>query len=111
VNERGWGGRRTGAGRKFKYGEPTRPVRVPVSRVAAVQTYLESGIHSDTIEAVGAVVTRWREKAAGRETSPRWQNTSELLRELEAVLNGRQASQEATGAANAPDPMSLHPEG
>jgi hypothetical protein len=88
MNGRGRGGRRAGAGRKFKYGEPTWPVRVPVSRLGAVQAYIESGAHSDALEKVRAVVTRWREQVAGQETSPDWQKAAELLRELEAALEG-----------------------
>ncbi len=34
------GGRRPGAGRRFKYGEPTRPIRVPRSLAPAVERWL-----------------------------------------------------------------------
>ncbi len=34
------GGRRPGAGRRFKHGEPTRPIRVPRSLVPAVERWL-----------------------------------------------------------------------
>jgi hypothetical protein len=83
----GWGGHRPGAGRKFRYGERTRAVRVPVSRVAEVQAYLESGTHSDELEPMRDLAARWREKVAGRESSPRWQKAAELLRELEGALS------------------------
>mgnify|MGYP000857512858 CR=1 FL=1 len=34
------GGRRPGAGRRFKYGEPTRPIRVPRSLAPALERWL-----------------------------------------------------------------------
>jgi DNA polymerase V len=34
------GGRRPGAGRRFKYGEPTRPIRIPRSLAPAVERWL-----------------------------------------------------------------------
>ena len=49
------GGRRPGAGRRFKYGEPTRPIRVPRSLAPAVERWLaERG----PVPAVGDTVHR-----------------------------------------------------
>lgn len=36
------GGKRTGAGRKTAYGEPTRQVRIPASQVPVIQHYLHT---------------------------------------------------------------------
>ncbi|MFH4210289.1 DNA polymerase V, partial [Acinetobacter baumannii] len=34
------GGSRDGSGRKFKYNEPTKTVRVPVSKIIEIKNYL-----------------------------------------------------------------------
>lgn len=39
-NETTHGGKRSGAGRKTLYGEPTRQIRVPASQLPAIQDYL-----------------------------------------------------------------------
>jgi hypothetical protein len=83
------------AHRPLKYGEPTKTVRIPLSRIPEVRAYLAGT--ADKLASVQDLASRWRELTAGRETSPRWQKAAELVRELSTVL---QASQEATGAAN-----------
>ena len=37
------GGSREGSGRKLKYNEPTKTVRVPVSKIIEIKNYLGSG--------------------------------------------------------------------
>ncbi len=49
------GGRRPGAGRRFKYGEPTRPIRVPRSLAPAVERWLAG---RDPVPAAGEAVCR-----------------------------------------------------
>ena len=49
------GGRRPGAGRRFKYGEPTRPIRVPRSLAPAVERWLAG---RDLVPAAGEAVCR-----------------------------------------------------
>ena len=81
----GWGGRRPGSGRKTRYGEPTRTMRVPTSRVGAVQSFLTR------TDPVRAVVMRWRaelDATSGRARQPRWVKVAELLGELEAAMRG-----------------------
>ena len=84
------GGRRPGVGRKPRYGEATRTMRVPASRMAAVQGFLESG-QPPCLPAVQAAVRRWRvllDKVPGRASQPRWVKAAELLGELEQALKG-----------------------
>ncbi len=49
------GGRRPGAGRRFKYGEPTRPIRGPRSLAPAVERWLAE---RDPVPAAGEAVCR-----------------------------------------------------
>lgn len=49
------GGRRPSAGRRFKYGEPTRPIRVPRSLAPAVERWLAG---RDLVPAAGEAVCR-----------------------------------------------------
>ena len=43
MSEKQRGGARPGAGRKFIFGEPTKPIRVPESQVAAVLDFVKAG--------------------------------------------------------------------
>jgi hypothetical protein len=74
-----WGGRRPGSGLKPRWGEPTKPMRVPVSRMSEVRAYL------DNSAGWRAILARWKAVVEGR-TGPRWEKVQELLKELEEAL-------------------------
>jgi hypothetical protein len=108
------GGPRPGSGRRSKYGEPTRTMRVPLSRMAEVEAYL-SGREPHRLTAVQDVVTRWREDVRRYYPPTRPLGTTLVCcldqgggnphRAGGGVRALARASFEAAGAANAPKPI------
>lgn len=88
----GWGGKRSGAGRKATgIVKKSTVIRIPDDMLPQVRALLagaenvQSAEYSIT-ESVRAIVKGWRAASAGKESQPRWQNTCRLLSELQDVL-------------------------
>jgi len=98
MDNRAWGGSRSGAGRPLvaeKKPPISKVIRVPLSRLAEVEALLsgagsESTINvnseAETLAAVRELAGRWAEAVQGKESQPRWANSARLLLELQAAL-------------------------
>ena len=53
MSEKKHGGARPGAGRKSRYGEPTKPMRIPVSQLAAVLDFVQAKVARATRPPLG----------------------------------------------------------
>ena len=96
----GWGGKRSGAGRKSS-GVETKVIRVPADCVPAIQRFVEGGysiVPSEQLTEMPqiiqvresrAILQAWKTAASGKEHQPRWQHVCRLLSELQAVLGER----------------------
>lgn len=88
----GWGGKRSGAGRKATgIVKKSTVIRIPddmLPQVRALLACAETAQASQAAEteSARAVLERWVAAAAGKENQPRWQNVCRLLSELQDAL-------------------------
>lgn len=93
----GRGGERENAGRPSEWiNKQTTAVRVPTVHLEAIKNYahnLDTGSVLNTVqnqtdlsEQLSEIVENWQIKTNGKEKSPRWENVSKLLQELQNIL-------------------------
>jgi len=67
--------------RKLMYGEKTVAVKIPVSKVGLVRSFVSSYPELEQL------FSDWKTKVSGRENQPRWQHVSVLLSQFEIFLD------------------------
>jgi len=67
--------------RKLLYGEKTIAVKIPVSKVRFVRSFISSYPELEQL------FSDWKTKVSGREHQPRWQHVSVLLSDFESFLS------------------------
>jgi len=98
------GGYRENAGRKSEWvsSSQTQPIRVPAwmaekvlefarkldndEPIDNVQNQSSQGHESAAGENLKLVIQTWSDRASGKETSPRWKNASDLIKEINEIV-------------------------